>query len=429
MKNITSRAQIVWPIVKRLALWLALSVLIGALSGIIGTAFHIGVEKVTELRLAHSWILWLLPVIGLGIVAIYQYTKTQGKGTNDVVEELLHGKGLPLALLPAIFVSTVLTHLGGGSAGREGAALQMGGSLGFHTGRLFRLDEEDRKSTTMVGMAAFFSALFGTPVGATFFALGIASVGEVRHRELLPALVASYTAYGVSMLCGVEPTRFRVTVPSFDWFLLIRVAVLGILCAILSVLFVETIHFTEHRLAGRITNPYFRIALGGLMIAGLTFLLGTQDYNGAGMGVIAAAIEEGRAFSCAFLLKLLFTALTLGTGFKGGEVVPSFFVGATFGCVAGPILGIPAGCAAAVGMISVFCGAVNSPLASVILALELFGGEGLPFYALACALAYAFSGYSSLYPSQRILFSKILVNKTDRNGEKDEGAEPTSVQE
>jgi len=411
--NETSRLSRAGQILKYLALWLLLSLVIGGASGLLGAAFHIGVEKVTELRLAHPWILWLLPLLGLAIVGIYKVTKTEGKGTNDVVEELLHGKGLPILLLPAIFVSTVLTHLGGGSAGREGAALQMGGTLGFHAGRLFRLKEEDLKTATMIGMAAFFSALFGTPVGAAVFALGVASVGEIRHTALLPALIGALAAYGVSLACGVEPTRFAVAAPVFSWALLARVAVLGVLCAFLSILFVETIHKSEHLLARHLPNPWLRAALGGLLLAGVSVLLGTQDYNGAGMGVITAAVEGGKAVPYAFLLKLLFTALTLGVGFKGGEVVPSFFVGATFGCVVGPLLGIPAGFAAAVGMIAVFCGAVNCPLASIFLALELFGAEGLPCYALACALAYAFSGASSLYPSQRILFDKVFGNKQE----------------
>jgi len=398
---------------KRVAVWLVLSVLIGALSGLLGTAFHVGVEIVTDFRLEHSWVLWLLPVLGLAIVGLYQVTRTQGKGTNDVVEELIHGEGLPAALVPAIFVSTVLTHLGGGSSGREGAALQMGGALGFHTGKLFGLNREELKSATLVGMAAFFSALFGTPVGATVFALSIASVGEIRHTRLLPALTGALAAYGVSMAFGIEATHYSVDFPEFSWILVGKVAVLGILCALLSVVFVEAIHKTEHGLAKLIKNPYIRIAAGGLVIAGATFLLGTQDYNGAGMGVIAAAVEQGKASPWAFVLKIAFTALTLGVGFKGGEVVPSFFVGAVFGCVVGPLLGIPAGFAASVGMISVFCGAVNCPLASTFLAVELFGAEGLPFYALSCALAYVFSGYSSLYPSQRILFRKIGSSVSD----------------
>ena len=393
--------------IRALAKWLALAAVIGALCGVIGSAFHIGVHHATELRGTHPWLLWCLPLLGLVIVGFYKLTKTEGQGTNDIIDEVSQGKGLSLWLLPAIFLGTVLTHLGGGSAGREGAALQMGGTIGYHTGRLFRLDDRDMRTATMAGMAAFFSALFGTPLAATVFAMAVISIGVMYHAAFIPCLTASLMAFGVSLVMGVEPTRFTVDMPALGVGLLLRVAVLAVLCALVSVLFCRTIHFAEHQMQKRIPNPWVRVAFGGVAIVALTYLCGTADYNGAGMGVITAAVEQGTARPEAFLLKLLFTAVTLSAGFKGGEVVPSFFVGAAFGCVAGPLLGIPAGFAAALGLIGVFCGATNCPIASIFLAVELFGDGGLLYFALVCGVSYMLSGYNGLYSSQTILYSKL----------------------
>jgi len=232
-------------------------------------------------------------------------------------------------------------------------------------------------------------------------------VDAFYHASLFPALTASLGAYGVSRFFGVEPTRFTVESPALEAGLLIRTALLAVLCALVSMLFCSVIHGTEHLLKRRLPNAWVRAFAGGCIVIALTVLCGTTDYNGAGMHVIAAAVEEGRAHPAAFLLKLLFTAVTLGAGFKGGEVVPSFFVGAAFGCAAGPALGLPAGFAAALGLVSVFCGAVNCPLASIMLSVELFGSEGLLYFSLACCLTYLLSSYNGLYSSQIILHSKL----------------------
>lgn len=395
---------------RTLAKWLALSVIIGTVCGAAGAAFHFGIQYAAGCRAAQPWLLYLLPAAGLLTAAIYRVTKTEGKGTNQVLNVVQRGDPLPCLLLPAIFLSTTLTHLCGGSAGREGAALQMGGTIGYHTGRLCRLDPHDLKIATMAGMAAFFSALFGTPLAAAVFSIAVISVGTMYHAALVPCLASALTAYGVSLLMGVTPTRFTVVMPALDAVLMLRVSLLAALCALLSVLFCEVIHLTERHLARWIKNPFLRAAAGGIVIILLTLLAGSTDYNGAGMDVITAAVEQGAAKPAAFLLKLLFTAVTLAAGLKGGEVVPSFFVGATFGCVAGPLLGIDAGFAAAIGLIGVFCGATNCPIASAFLAIELFGDGGLLYFAAACFISYALSGYSGLYSSQTFSSSKLSAH-------------------
>ena len=392
---------------RTLVKWAALAVVIGVLCGVIGSVFHIGVHEATHLRAHHPWLLWCLPVAGLAIVGFYKLTKTEGLGTNAVLDAVHLGKPLSIFLLPAIFIGTVLTHLCGGSAGREGAALQMGGTIGHHAGRLFRLDDRDQRTATMAGMAAFFAALFGTPLTSTVFSMLVISIGAVYHATFIPCLTASLVAYGVSLLMGVEPTRLTVSMPALEPVMLLKVAVLSVLFALVARFFCAVMHFVEHEMAHRLPNVWVRVVVGGFAIIGLTYLCGTTDYNGAGMEIAVAAVEQGTAHPAAFLLKLLFTAISLAAGFKGGEVVPSFFVGATFGCVVGPLLGIPAGAAAALGLVAVFCGATNCPLASIILAIELYGDGGLLYFALACAISYMLSGYNGLYSSQTILYSKL----------------------
>lgn len=393
--------------VRALGKWLFLAVLVGAAGGVIGSLFHIGVEVATEIRHEHGWVLYLLPLAGVLITALYRCSHVYGLGTNAVIEAVHEGKKIPFLLLPAIFFGTILTHLCGGSAGREGAALQIGGDLGRHVGQLLKLDDKDKRLATLCGMSALFSALFGTPLTATVFALEVISVGVLYYAGFVPCIVAALVAFGVSLLFGVHPTHFNLTVPALEPMVLVRVAVLAVLCALVSILLCEVLHRTEHAAAHYLKNPYLRVVVGGVTVVAVTLLIGTTDYNGAGMHVITAAVEQGVARPWDFILKLLFTAVTIGCGFKGGEVVPTFFVGSTFGCAVAPLLGLPGGFGAAVGLIAVFCGAVNCPMASILLSIELFGAEGLSCFALACGIGYMLSGYRGLYSSQTILYSKL----------------------
>lgn len=387
--------------------WLVLSLTVGIACGMVGAAFHIFVDYATELRGEYPWLLWGLPLAGLAIVGIYRLLHTQGLGTNDVIDAVNQDERLPILLASAIFLGTALTHLCGGSAGREGAALQIGGSIGQQTGRLMRLDRPDLRVATLCGMAGCFSALFGTPLTAAVFAIMVVSVDSLYHAALMPCFFSALVAFRVALVLGVAPTRFAVEVPPLETVLFLKTAALAVLCALVSVLFCGVMHVVEHWMHRRIANPWLRITAGGAAIIVLTLLVGNQDYNGAGMGIITAAVEQGAAHPAAFLLKLLFTAVTLAAGFKGGEVVPSFFVGATFGCAAAPLLGLPAGFGGALGLVSVFCGATNCPISSIFLSVELFGAEGLWYFALACGISYMLSGYSGLYNSQTILYSKL----------------------
>ena len=391
--------------VQTLFKWVLLGGVIGAVGGVVGSLFHLGVNYATAIRGAHPWILYLLPVGGLAIVGLYKLCRLEGKGTNAIIESVHFGESVPILLVPVIFVSTVITHLCGGSAGREGAALQIGGGLGFQAGKLLHLGEKDLPLATLCGMSGVFSALFGTPLTATVFALEVISVGVLYYAGLVPCITAAMAAFGVSTLMGVEPTRFAVAMPPVTLETMVPVVALAILCAVVSILFCKGLHWTERLLDRGFRSPWVRVLAGSVLLIGMS-LLTNGDYNGAGMDVIARALA-GEADGWAWLLKILFTAVTIGCGFKGGEVVPSFFVGATFGCVFGGLLGLPPAFAAAIGLVSVFCGAVNCPIASVILSIELFGSGGLVYFAAACALSYLLSGYCGLYSSQTILYSKL----------------------
>ena len=393
----------------------------GGIGGVIGSLFHIGVNYATQTRGQHPWILYLLPALGLIIAGLYRVTKVEGKDTNAVIESVHFGKNVPVLLVPVIFIATVLTHLGGGSAGREGAALQIGGGIGHTTGRLLRLGEKDLPLATLCGMSAVFSALFGTPLTATIFAMEVISVGVFYYAGLLPCLTAALMGYLVSLLMGVPPTRFTVANPGPDAWTMVLVILLAIGCAVASILFCRGLQETGRLAAKLLPSPFVRAFVGGVLVIGLTLLVGNGDYNGAGMEVVERAMS-GQVRSWAWLLKLLFTAVTIGFGFKGGEVVPSFFVGACFGCVLGGFLGLPAGFGAAIGLVAVFCGAVNCPIASVFLSIELFGTGDLLYFAMACAISYLLSGYCGLYSSQTILYSKMraeFINiHTNENEEK-----------
>ena len=399
--------------IRALAKWLLISGITGVLCGLLGSAFHIGVDLATGIRLAHPWLLFLMPLAGLAIVGIYSFFSVEGQSTDSIISEVQTGKGLKIKLIPSIFLSTLLTHLCGGSAGREGAALQMGGTIGFEVAKLLHLDDRDIRTATQAGMAAFFSALFGTPLAAAVFAMAVISVGLLYHAALIPCLIASLTAYGISTLFGINPTRFLVLAPPVSLSMMLRIALLAALSGWVADLFCDAVHVTERQLKKLFPSPYRRILAGSVLLLVLSLLFPSGEYNGAGGEIIRLAIEEGSTHPLSFLLKIVFTAVTLGAGFKGGEVVPSFFIGACFGCVIGPLLGIPPGFAAATGLISVFCAAVNCPLASTFLAIEMLGSGGILYYGLACALSYMLSGYTGLYSSQRILYDKLKAQYID----------------
>lgn len=397
--------------------WLLTAAIVGSVCGLVGAAFHLAVDRVTDIRLDNSWLIYLLPVGAVLIAAMYRLTKTEGEGTNNIIDSIHDGESVPVILVPVIFLATVVTHLFGGSAGREGAALQIGGGIGFNIGKALRLDEKDMRLVTLCGMSAVFAALFGTPLTATVFALEVISVGILYYSGFLPCLISSTVAYGISRLCGAEPMRFHLAVQHLDVLMLIRVCILGVVCALVSILFCVVMHKTESLASRRIKNSYLRGAVGGALIVLITLLVGTNDYNGIGTGLIEKALSGEAIPTWAFFWKILLTAITIGCGMKGGEIVPTFFIGAAIGAVFAPLIDMPAALGAAIGLASVFCGAVNCPIASIILSVELFGSGALVYFALACGVSYMLSGYFGLYSSQKIMYSKTKAEFINRFAE------------
>lgn len=395
--------------------WVAMGILTGVIIGVVGAAFAYCVKWATNFRTAHSYIVLGLPLAGLFIVFLYRMAGIKkSRGTNLVLMSVRTDDPIPLVMAPLIFFSTVLTHLFGGSAGREGAALQLGGSISQNLGRRMGFDRGGQKILTMCGMSACFAALFGTPMTAAIFAMEVISVGIMHYSALVPCAVSSITAAYLSGLLGSTPEHFTVTgIPiAFNIPDALKVFALAALCGGVSILFCVILKYTSAFYAKCFKSPYLRAACGGVLVAVFAMILHSQDYLGAGMPVIARAFA-GKAIPLAFLLKIIFTAVTLEAGFKGGEIVPTFFIGATFGCVAGSLLGLNPSFGAAIGMISLFCGVTNCPVAALFLSLELFGSGGLLWYFLATAVSYMLSGYFSLYSKQKIMYSKVAPEFID----------------
>ena len=408
MNIIKSTYKSLYEYVKSFVKWIVISVIVGCAGGTIGSFFHLSIDYVTEIRRENFYIILLLPFGGIVITAMYNFFRSKGKiDTNCVIAAAQEDRKVPFVMMPLIFLSTLITHFFGGSAGREGAALQLGGSLGYNIGKCFKLDKKDLRLIVMSGMSGVFSALFGTPLTATIFALEVIAVGNIRYAGLVPCLVSALSAYGIATLFGISPVRFEnIIFQAFSIESAIKVVILASLCAVVSIVFCVAIKKSEHYAEKFLSNSYLKAFVGGLIIVVLTFSLNTTDYNGAGMDIITRAIH-GNARPEAFVLKIIFTAITISAGFKGGEIVPTFFIGSTFGCVMASILGLDASFGAAIGFVALFCGMVNCPIASIMLALEVFGADSIMLFALACGVSFMLSGNFSLYDSQRIVFSKL----------------------
>ena len=387
--------------------WLLLGGLMGIIGGLLGAGFHHALHFVTGVRLQFTWIVYLLPIGGLLAVGLYRLLRLRNnRGTNEIIDAVLDGKPVNPWIAPGIFLSAAVTHLFGGSAGREGAALQIGGSSASLLAKLLRLKDKARTVLVMSGMSAVFAGLFATPLTACLFTMEFASVGTIFSPALLPCFVAAFAASKVSGLLGVHLegiplTQLMPITLDSSW----RYLVLAVAISVLGILMCYVFHKAEHLAKHFVKNDWLRIAIGGAVIAGATILVGDMRFNGAGMDMALEAVE-GHTDWYSFIVKLLFTAVTLAAGFKGGEIVPTFCIGATFGCFLGSALGLDPGFAAALGLVGLFCCATNSPLASIVLSIEMFGGTNVHLFALICVICFILSGKSGLYASQLQPFSK-----------------------
>ena len=417
LKKLRQRLRDIRPTAWALGQWLLLAGLTGAACGLAGAAFTWCVAQAAALRGAHPWLLLCMPLAGLAIVFSYRAAGMENdSGTNQIIASVRGETRPPVRLAPLIFLGSALTHLTGGSAGREGAALQIGGSISAGIGRLLRLGERSVNTIIQCGMAGLFSALFGTPLTAAVFTLEVVNVGQLRYAALFPCLLSALTADAIPRALGLPAERYHLSgLPELGPASLLRCGALAILAALVSIAFCVLMHQAGHLYKKYIPNQYLRALAGAALVIALTVLEGSGDYNGAGGHIIELAVEGEVHVPWAFLLKMLFTALTLGAGFRGGEIVPTLFIGSTFGCAAAPLLGLDPAFGAAVSMTALFCGVVNCPMASIFLAVELFGGEGLLFFALACALSFLVSGRYSLYSSQRNVYSKVEARLDDQD--------------
>jgi len=388
--------------------WLFIGGVTGVLCGGVGAAFSKAIAFASSARAANGWLIFLLPVGGLLTVAIYRFLRVEEVGTNQVLKSVSTSKQVSPLLAPAVFAAAFITHLCGGSAGKEGAALQLGGSVTTLLGKLFRLCEADRHIITICGMGAFFAAVFGTPLGACVFALEVASVGTLSLAAIFPVFVSGISAYGIAHFLGTEAERFHLYgSPLMSVGSLLKVLVIAVAGAVVSLVFCHALHYAEHTAKKYLKNDILRIVSCGALIVVLSLIFGNGIYNGSGVEVIHGIFADGSVEPEAFLLKMLFTVITVAAGFKGGEIIPTLFIGASLGAVIAPLLGMTAAFGASVGMTALFCGVTNCPLASVFLSVELFGEEGMIYFAIASAVSFLLSGNSGLYTEQKINTSKL----------------------
>ena len=376
---------------------LLISLTLGLCGGVVGAVFFHLFTAVTNLRTANPWLVFLLPIGGLLTVKIYKLLKTEGLSTDSVLKSLKGEKRVSPWLLPAVFVSSLLTHLFGGSAGKEGAALQMGGAVSSLLSNKLKVDESKSDIGTVCGMSAFFSALFGTPLGASVFAAEVVFLKKQSYKWLIPSLLSGFTAFLISGVLGVHPERFSLSLPAFDFSLFWKTGVIILVCSAVCILFVFTLEKTKELFRKIFKNPYVRIAAGGILIILLTVIEGSGDYNGGGMNIVEKVFSHSDVKYEAFLLKIIFTAITVAAGFKGGEIVPTFFIGATSGGVLALLLGVPVPFGAALGMAVLFGGATNCSLSAILLCGEMFGFKGIAYFTFAAVVAHLLTGKNRLY--------------------------------
>ncbi|MDB5030779.1 voltage-gated chloride channel family protein [Mucilaginibacter sp.] len=419
-------------ILKHLIRWTLITLPIAIAIGSMVALFLWLLSWSIHFRFAHPEILYALPLAGIAIYFTYKYYgKSSDKGNNLIMDEIHEpGGGVPKRMAPLVLLATVVTHLFGGSAGREGTAVQMGGSIAQLFSNWFKLNAADTRIILTAGIAAGFGAVFGTPLTGAIFAMEVLTLGRIQYNALIPCLVAGIVGDITVAAWGIHHTAYHIEiVPAgqhlfadylpFDLLLLAKVIIASIAFGLTSLLFAESVHGVKN-LFNKFIFPKWAIpALGGLIIISLTFIIGKPDYlslgvdaEHAGAVTIPSAFNAGGADTWSWLWKTIYTTITLGTGFKGGEVTPLFYIGATLGNTLSVLMNAPVSLFAALGFIAVFAGATNTPLACTIMGIELFGGEYALFFAVACFTAYFFSGNSGIYSAQRIAVPKIFEEKS-----------------
>lgn len=401
---------------RQTAKWAVISMCVGLLAGCASAVFLKSLDHVTAWRESHLWIVWFLPVCGFIMSWLYEKIgKGSDKGHDLLMDEIHDPKAVvPLRMAPLILLATITTHLFGGSAGREGTAVQMSGSLADQLTGLFRLSSSDRRILLMAGISAGFGSVFGTPLAGAIFGLEVLAIGRVRYEAIFPCFLASIAGHQVTQLWGIQHSLYSIgLVPSFSWQVLLMVSIAGIAFGLTGRLFAKLIHGTQSFFKKFFLWAPLRPFVGGILVVAGVWIVGSTQYIGLGLAGIDRSLT-GTVGPFDWLMKIIFTVLTLGTGFKGGEVTPLFYIGSTLGNTLSGFLHMPASFLAGLGMVAVFAGAANTPITCMILAIELFGAPIGVYAAIACVMSFLFSGHTGIYVSQKRDHSKHTSQQADR---------------
>lgn len=397
--------------------WILIGTIVGGLTGCAGAFFLKSLEVATNLRMEYTWLIFFLPVGGGLVSFLYsRYGKDSSKGNNLIIEKINEGScDIPLRMAPLVFFGTFVTHLFGGSAGREGTGVQIGSSIAEGVGKVLKLDKIDNRIILMTGISSGFSSVFGTPLAGTVFGLEVAALGMMSYEALIPCFTASVVGDMMATFIGIHHTHYKVMgVPGLSFVTITKIAFAAILFGLTSRLFSELTHKLKEVFSERFKNVIIKSMVGGIIVIALVYIVGTREFLGLSIPLMSEAFT-GDVHPLTFLGKILFTSITLGSGFQGGEVTPLFVIGSSLGNTLSNILNVSPSFLAALGLIGVFTGATNTPIASFILGIEMFGSQGIIYMFMTCVISYVFSGHTGIYSSQKIGRSKSKLIEVPHN--------------